>query len=207
MFVFWSILLWYQVLRNTTARELWWTFSFLTVAVSSTEAPDEAEVYKVTVVEALPVKEKNLRLYTQRDPVLSWVLKLVQSGWRSDDYDPEVKPYLQHKDEISVHHGEILVCRLSHSTPETQSTKGILECSSMWIRTVWWPNLDKDISLHWCTLKEARDCLATTAGETVETEEMVETLHSIFSRMGLTEQLVSDNGSLFTSVSYLMKTV
>ena len=76
---------------------------------SSTETPDETEVYQVTAVGALPVKEETPRLYTRRDPVLSRGLKLVQSGWSANDDDPDVKPYLQRKDEISVHQDKILM--------------------------------------------------------------------------------------------------
>ena len=42
------------------------------------------------------MKEKDLRLYTRRDPVLSRVQKLCQSGWSMDDDDPEAKIKSQH---------------------------------------------------------------------------------------------------------------
>lgn len=230
--------------------------SRLPLAVSSAETPDEVEVYQVTVVEALPVKEKDLRLYTRRDPVLSRVLRLVQSGGSTDD-DPEVKPYLQRKDEISVHHGEILMWgtrvivplklrdRVLHTLHEGHI--GMAKMKGLARGYVWWPNLDKDIEskarnchgcqevarspkaapLHrweypaqpWQRLQidfagplNGKMLLVCTDAHSkwpeivimkdTTAEETVGTLRTLFARMGLPEQIVSDNGPQFTAATF-----
>ena len=53
---------------------------------------DEVEIFHTSVVEALPVTEQELRMQTRRDPVLSRVLELVQSGWQGTEVHPELIP-------------------------------------------------------------------------------------------------------------------
>ena len=62
----------------------------------------------MTVVEALPVTEQELRMQTQRDPVLSRVLELVQWGWQEAEVHPELIPYAHHASEITIHHGVLM---------------------------------------------------------------------------------------------------
>ena len=224
---------------------------------SSIETPDEAELYQTTVVEALPVKEKDLRLYTRRDPVLSRVLKLAESGWSTNENDPDLKPYLQRRDEISVHHGEILMWGTRVIVPQRLRERvlhtiheghiGMAKMKGLARGYLWWPNLDKDIEskakkcqgcqevarspraapLHrweypaqpWQRLQidfagpvQGKMLLVCTDAHSkwpeivimkgTTAEETVGTLRSIFARMGLPEQIVSDNGSQFTSTTF-----
>ena len=73
-----------------------------------TDKPDEVEIFHTTVVEALPDTEQELRMQTRRDPVLSRVLELVQSGWQGTGVHPELIPYAHRSNEITIHHGVLM---------------------------------------------------------------------------------------------------
>lgn len=44
-------------------------------------------------------------MQTRRDPVLSRVLELVQSGWQGTELHPELIHYAHRGNEITIHHG------------------------------------------------------------------------------------------------------
>ena len=188
--------------------------------------------------------------------MLSRVLKLVQSGWSTNDDDPEVKPYLQHKDEISVNHDEILMWGTRVIVPQKLRDRlhtiqkghiGMVKRKGSASGYVWWPSFDKDIEskakkcqvcqqvarspraapLHrweypaqpWQRLQidftepvQGKMFLICTDAHSkwseiviligTTAEEKVEMLRSIFAAMGLPEQILSDNGSLFTSATF-----
>ena len=83
-------------------------FSRLPQPSAPTDKPDEVEIFHTTVVEALPVKEQELRMQTRRDPLLSRVLELVQSGWQGTEVYPELIPYSHRGNEITIHHGVLM---------------------------------------------------------------------------------------------------
>ena len=82
--------------------------SRLTQPSAPADKPDEVEIFHTTVVEALPVTEQELRMQTCRNPVLSRVLELVQSGWQGTEVHPELIPYAHRGNEITIHHGVLM---------------------------------------------------------------------------------------------------
>ena len=54
--------------------------------------PDEVEMIHISVIKALPVTEQETRKQTHRDPILSRVLEVVQSGWREAEAHFELIP-------------------------------------------------------------------------------------------------------------------
>ena len=54
--------------------------------------PDEVEIIHISVIEALPVTEQETRKQTHRDPILSRVLEVVQSGWLEAEAHLELIP-------------------------------------------------------------------------------------------------------------------
>lgn len=72
------------------------------------DKPNEVEVFHTTVVEALPVTEQALRMHTQRDPVLSCALELVQLGWQGTEVHPELIPYAHRGSELATHYGVLM---------------------------------------------------------------------------------------------------
>ena len=216
------------------------------------DKPDEVEMFQTTVVEALPVTEQELRMQTRRDPVLSRVLELVQSGWQGTDVHPELIPYAHRGNEITIHHGVLMwgsrivvPAKLRERVLETlhEGHIGMVKMKGLSRGFVWWPNIDKDIegtvrncegcqeiannparaplhrweypALPWQRLHI--DFAGPVQGkmlmvvidahskwpeivvmENTTAEETVSTLRSLFARMGLPDQIVSDNGPQFT---------
>ena len=72
------------------------------------EKPDEVEMFHTSVVEALPFTDQELRMQTRRDPMLSRVLELVQSGWEGAEVHPELIPYAHRGAEMTMHHGILM---------------------------------------------------------------------------------------------------
>ena len=217
------------------------------------DKPDEVEMFQTTVVEALPVTEQELRMQTRRDPVLSRVLELVQSGWQGTEVHPELIPYAHRGNEITIHHGVLMwgsrvvvPAKLRERVLETlhEGHIGMVKMKGLSQGFVWWPNIDKDIegtvrncegcqeiannparaplhrweypALPWQRLHI--DFAGPVQGkmlmvvidahskwpeivvmENTTAEETVSTLPSLFARMGLPDQIVSDNGPQFTS--------
>ena len=52
-------------------------------------------------LQASPVNVKQIRQWTDRDPVLSKVRRLVQEGWETNN-DEQLRPYQNRKEELSV---------------------------------------------------------------------------------------------------------
>ena len=56
----------------------------------------------------LPVTKDQISTWTSKDPTLSRVKKLVQSGWSAERSSEALQPYLRRKDELSVMDGCLL---------------------------------------------------------------------------------------------------
>ena len=67
------------------------------------DKPDEVEMFHMTVVETLPVTERELRREIHRDALLSRVVQLVESGCEVVVPQPIFAPYLNRKDELTWH--------------------------------------------------------------------------------------------------------
>ena len=66
-------------------------------------------------LQASPVNVKQIRQWTDRDPVLSKVRRLVQEGWETNN-DEQLRPYQNQKEELSVQDSCVMweVGSLSH---------------------------------------------------------------------------------------------
>ena len=56
------------------------------------DKPDEVEMLHLTVVQTLPVMERELRRETHRDALVSGVVRLVESGWEGVESQPNFAP-------------------------------------------------------------------------------------------------------------------
>ncbi len=73
-------------------------------------------------MQASPVNVRQIRQWTDRDPVLSRVRRLVQEGWKSTE-DVLLRPYQSKREELSIQDSCVLweVASSFHKLDETES--------------------------------------------------------------------------------------
>ena len=111
---------------------------------------------------------RQIKRWTDRDPTLSQVRRLVSHGWKNTT-DPDVCPYQQRKDELSIHDGCILLGnRVVVPPPGRKSVLEELHLSHPGMKSlarsyVWWPNMDDGKNLHTMPTKQKVTTCLTTA--------------------------------------------
>ena len=125
-------------------------------------------VLLMETLQSTPVQDsRQIRLWTDRDPVLSKVRRLVQTGWKYSD-DENLKPYLKRKSELSVQNSCILwgdrVIIPKAGREKTleilhDGHPGITRMKQLARSIVWWPGIDSDIekkvkSCEMCSLDQ-----------------------------------------------------
>ena len=119
----------------------------------SSSTPDEASVFNVAQVHALPVTFQRIQAATRRDPVLSKVLTYVQKGWPTDVKE-ELKPFKKRQQELTSENG-CLMWGIRVIIPLKLQTKllkalhenhpGSTRMKAMARSYFWWGGLDKAI--------------------------------------------------------------
>jgi len=193
---------------------------------------------------------------TRVDPVLSRVYSFVINGWPQAVTDPDIRPYKERQDQLTVEQGCVL-WGMRVIVPEVLRTKvldeihethpGMSRMKAIARSFVWWPQLDKQIEdkVASCTVCQAMKsappaaqvhpwcypsrpwsrihvdyagpvngfmylvvvCAYSKYPEIVKmtsttTTATIDVLRQIFSRHGLCETLVSDNGPQFVSQEF-----
>jgi hypothetical protein len=232
-------------------------FSRLPLPDKPTSTPAPADyVFVMDHLESTPVNSDKIRVWTGRDPMLSQVRESVLTGWPAECPDPNMKPYVVRKDELSVHDGCIMWGARVVVPPQGRkylleelhdSHSGIVRMKALARSYIWWPGMDSDLEtmckncsscqLHrkvppkapmhpwewpsrpWTRLhidfagpKYGHMFLVVVDAHTkwldvipMKTATLattIEKLRVIFATHGLPQTVVSDNGSVFTSVEF-----
>ena len=117
-----------------------------------TKVPD-AKLFNIQQIETLPVTSAQLKTATNRDPILSKVLRYTKRGWPTEVPDT-LKPFWYHRSELSIEGNCILrgtrVIVPSKLREEVlkelhRSHIGIVRMKMLARSYVWWPKLDSEI--------------------------------------------------------------
>ena len=233
------------------------TLSRATLDEQSCEELDEFEIYTLDHMPISDTKLSELKKETKSDRVLAKLESIVLNGWPCDksEIDPDLSPYWQHRDEISVLDGLLLkgerlivpqsmcseMLRKVHS-----SHMGIESCKRRARDTLYWPGMNGQISdiVSQCSvcnqyrnaqpkepmlghdiperpwqkvgadlyefIKETYLLLTDYYSKYVEISRLssltsasiISHMKGQFSRHGIPETLISDNGPQFSSAEF-----
>ena len=140
------------------------SLSRLPLGETPKDPPQPAEVvFLMETLEHSLVTPQDIRLQTDRDPLLSKVWKMVLHGWEGGE-EQHMTPFTRKRDELSIQDGCILwgsrvvvpkkgqaqVLELLH-----QGHPGMARMKSLARSVVWWPGIDADIVAK---VQDCRQC-------------------------------------------------
>ena len=130
------------------------------------ETPPSEITHSINLLQSLPVTVKEIRSWTSKDPIISKVRLMLETGWENCP-DKAYTPYAQRKDELSLEDGCVLWgTRVVIPPPGRekllnelhQGHPGISRMKSLARSFIWWPNIDKDLEAH---VKDCTPCQQT----------------------------------------------
>jgi hypothetical protein len=114
---------------------------------------EDPSIFHFSLIDELPVKAEEIATATRNDPLLSRAYEYTMSGW-PQDFDEELKPYANRRDELSCECG-ILLWGLRVCVPVSlhkrvlselhDQHQGITRMKSLARGYFWWAKLDADI--------------------------------------------------------------
>ena len=114
---------------------------------------EDAMVFNIAQVDALPVQASQVMSATRRDPLLSKVLRYARTGWPAE-VPNELCPFWRRREEIVVE-GDCILWGTRVIVPEKlrqqilselhRGHPGVVRMKALARSHVWWPNLDRDV--------------------------------------------------------------
>ena len=119
--------------------------------VKEASLPGETVLLMETLHSA-PVDSKKIRFWTDHDPVMSKVRRLILSGWKFSD-DEKLQPYQKCHKELSLSVQDSCMLRGKRVVSPEEGTleilhdghPGITKMKLLAKSVVWWPGIDSDI--------------------------------------------------------------
>ncbi len=131
----------------------------------STPTAGETTVFNIAQIESLPIMFRQIQKATQRDPVLSKVLRYTKNGWPCQ-VPAVLKPFCTRSHELTVE-GECLLWGIRVLIPKKlqkdilqefhRDHPGMSRMKALTRSYVWWPGMNKDIE---DIVKSCRSCQA-----------------------------------------------
>lgn len=128
-------------------------------------APVPGEIIlAMEVMDSTPVTSQQIKMGTEKDPILCKVRDCVLNGWYRDVDGDDFKPYNRRKDELSVQDGILMWGSRVVIPPKLRSQMldelhvshpGISRMKGLARSYIWWPNLDGDIEM---TVRQCTAC-------------------------------------------------
>ncbi len=140
----------------------------------TTECPSPADLVQlVNHLSSTATTAGNIKIWTDRDPILSQVRKLTQDGWPSTSNNQDMKPYFNRRHELSLLQGCVLwgarvivpIQGRQKVLEELHDTHpGVSKMKALARSYVWWPGLDDDIA---SLVKSCGRCQSTRSAPVV----------------------------------------
>ena len=114
-------------------------------------------------LQSSPVTATQIRQWTDRDPLMAQVRKMILQGWRPSE-EEKMQPFIRRRDELSVQDGCILwgsrmvIPDAGHSRVLEvlhEGHPGVSRMKSLACSIVWWPGIDAQLEEK---VKECSQC-------------------------------------------------
>ena len=126
--------------------------SRLPLSEKPTSVPIPADVLAVlSLLDSSPITCVDIAKATENDPVLSRVLQFIMNSWPESDTDPDLKPFMSRRNEISVDNGcllwgsRVIIPEVLQKRIADLLHDGHIGMSRMKAQArgyVWWPKMD-----------------------------------------------------------------